>query len=73
MCEMRVTLIEDRSGEIQFEEVTALEFKSDSVAISSFFEKPRTLQHTVIERIDCLTHTIVLRRVTEPQLVGDES
>jgi predicted RNA-binding protein len=70
---MRVTLIEDRSEEVQFEEVTSLEVKGDSVAINSFFEKPRTLQHTIIERIDCLAHTVLLRRLTKPQLAGDKS
>ncbi len=46
MCEMRVTLLGEPSGEFRFEEVTSLEFEGDSVAIHSLFEEPGILQRT---------------------------
>ncbi len=73
MCEMRVTLLEEQSEEIQFEGVTSLEFTGDSVAIHSFFETPKTLPHIIVDKIDCLSHAVVLRRVATHGLAGAKS
>jgi hypothetical protein len=59
---MKVTLLEGTGAELQIENVTSLEFSDNSVTVNAFFEKPRIFTDVVVEKVDCLTHRVMLRR-----------
>jgi predicted RNA-binding protein len=63
MCDIKVRLLEESGTATSFENVTNLEIREGSICVESMFEEPRELSGVVIDKIDCLRHTVVLRRV----------
>jgi predicted RNA-binding protein len=68
---MKVRLFEGTNSARAFENVTSVEFAGDTIIVESMFEEAQTLSGVVIERIDCLHHTVVLRRVNSPVQQGE--
>jgi hypothetical protein len=61
---MKIRLIDDETPARRFENITNVEFAGDTIVVESMFEAPQTLCGFVLDKIDCLHHTVVLRRAS---------
>lgn len=71
MCQAKVFLRKNSTVEKIMENVTEIEFTPDGLRLCAFFEDPRVLSGTQIERIDFLSQTVILGAIKKEAIQGD--
>jgi predicted RNA-binding protein len=59
---MKMRLLTADGGEVQVGDITAVEVSGESVTVRTYFEEPRVFPGAVIESVDCLKGTVLVRQ-----------
>lgn len=65
MCQISVVVEREGTQEKILDGVTRLEVTADGVVLSTFFEEPATIADVVVDEIDFLGGTVVLKPLAE--------
>ena len=63
MCQMNLYMESNGSEELLFEDVTGLKVEDETVIVSTLFEGPKEISHTIVRSIDFMAGKVLVERV----------